>query len=456
MPGPKQRPFSSHRRCRQSLDRDAFRDYVEALPFFDSHSHMAGFEQGTPVDDRQALTLPAILGNDYLAYLAGACADAPFAPSRSLPALPDAAAHLRMILPTLEACRGLTTYAALREGIRELHGIEGDDITLDNWEATNRSIMKAYRTYGERAWQRAVIRRAGVCKQVQICSLPYVTRHWPSLPPAERQAQAAILLPSLIIDDYFYAGAMSPRAVRESAEQLWGRAPRSFEDHLAFCAKVLDLFRDGGGNSVKILCAYKRSLRFEAVPADEAKALYTKGPEALSPAEMGRLQDALCADILELAIARGLPVLVHTGYSTPSDNGNPEHLYSLTQNPRLKGLRIGLCHAGWPDWPGSLLMARGSRGCYVDFSWTPLLSLDLARHMLGVAVDIVPMNKIMIGTDCGTAECFYGAARFVRQALTDVLVEKLERRQFGVDVAQTIARKILRDNAAEFFGVSAS
>ena len=70
--------------------------------------------------------------------------------------------------------------------------------TLANWRGIHDQIAAAYQRHGERAWQREIIRRAGVHYQVQICQLGYLTDHWASLPPAERKAQQAFLFPSLV------------------------------------------------------------------------------------------------------------------------------------------------------------------------------------------------------------------------------------------------------------------
>ena len=78
------------------------------------------------------------------------------------------------------------------------------------------------------------------------------------------------------------------------------------------------------------------------------------------------------------------------------------------------------------------------------------------RRMLGEAIDMVPMNKVMLGTDCGTAECFYGAAKLNRRILADVLLAKVAEGQFAMSVAQSIARRFLYENACEFFGVPAA
>ena len=428
--------------------------YVESLPFFDMHSHVAGFDLGTPTDDREGLTLPKLLVNDYLAYLSGSCVDQAVAPQKNADGQgEDVEKSFRSILPLLERCRGLTTYAALREGIRRLHPFVGKDITLKNWRQINRRIGSVYRRYGHRAWQREVMKRAGVVRQVQIVHFPYVVDHWGSLPPAERQAQQQVLMPSLVLDGLLFTGFVANNASRERSMELVHLRPRGHAEHLEFCGRVLDRFLKEGGKSVKLLAAYLRPLRFEEVADPEAERLYEKGPDKLQPQELRRLQDNLLWRLLEMAVARKLPLIVHTGYSIPLEWGDPELLLNLFGSRRLSGLKVALAHSGWPNEAAAMIMARTYRGAYIDLCWTPLLSEELGRRVLSEAIDTVPMNKILIGTDCGTVEMFMGTAVLIRRVLAEVLGDKVRRGQFPVETAKTVARAILWENPCEFHGM---
>jgi len=423
---------------------DELRNYIDTLPFFDSHSHMAGFDVGTPLDDKQGRSLPQILVNDYLQYLSGSCCDTTI--TSDVP-IEQAEEHFRSILPLLDVCRGMTTYTVYREAIRELHPYEGDDIALDNWAAINEQVVRAYQQYGERAWQREVVRRAGVVKQAHMCQLAYVVDHWSSLPEAERAAQAAYLVPCLFIDGYFFGGFDVCHEGRRRSLEILDARPTTHGQYVAFCGQVLDRFIREGGRAVKLVSAYVRTLKFEDVPDAVAEPLFARGPESLEGDDRRRLEDNLLWHLVRMAKDRGLPLLVHTGYTTPTEWGDPEHLLDIIGT----GINVALLHSGWPREGGAMLLARSRRNCYFDMCWTPLLSPTLARHIMGMAIDMLPMNKIMIGTDCGSAEAFFGTVKLVRQVLYDVLAEKVHDGQFGTAVARKIARAILHDTAAEFF-----
>ena len=434
------------------------RAFIDAQPMIDTHSHVCGFDDGPPLDDKFGYSLPQILMRDYLLYLTSSCSDLPVKPRGETDwSIDDAEAHFLALQPLLEQYRGLTTYAALREGIRELHPFEGEDITSANWRGINESIVNAYRTWGERAWLRKAAKQVGIEQQNQMVVLNYVTESWGELPAEEREAQKHFLMPSLILDGLFYTGFPRHKETRRKAMEIVGLQPTTYDEHLAFCEKVLDTFiaHTGTGRTVKLLAAYARSLFFaQDVPEGRARELYAQDPETLTSEPLRELQDNLFWKLMGMVVDRNLPLIVHTGYSYPTKFGDPEHLVNLAQTHR--SLKIDLAHSGWPNEGGALLLARTYRGCYFNLCWTPLMSYELGRHIMSVAIDMIPRNKILVGTDCGTVECMVGTARLLRRVLGDVLEEKMRLGQFGLDVAKSYARAILYDNPIEFYGVSAA
>jgi hypothetical protein len=433
----------------------SLRDHIASLPFVDTHSHMAGGDFGSPVDDREGKSLPQVLMSDHLRYLLEAQGAGAELLGGYRQWKPDQAEQqMAALLPLLERVRHTTAYAVVRDGIRELHPFPEDDITADNWRAINERIVHAYRQRGERAWQRDVLHRAKVVLQNQMVELPYVTDHWDALPPAERAAQKRLLLPSLVLDGYLFGGFEASARGRRRSLELLGLKPKSHGEYLAFLDRVLDLFVSRGGRSVKLMLAYHRTLHFDPVPDMEAERLFARGPEMLRGEGLHRLQDNLAWHLLERAARRGLPLIVHTGYAVPTEHANPERLLPLITSPRLSGMRFDLCHSGWPNEGGALLLARTHPQVYFNLCWTPVLSRALARRVLAEAIDMLPADKILVGTDTGTAEACLGAVRLVRSVLTEVLDEKVRTGQFGPDVAKRLACAILLDNPLAFYRMS--
>lgn len=435
------------------------RDHIANLPFVDTHSHMNGGDFGTPADDRGGRSLPQILMSDHLRYVleaqraGGAAAQEMLAQYRSWP--PHAPeSHMATLLPLLERVRHVTAWAVVRDGIREMVPFPETDITEDNWRRINDQILSTYRRHGERAVARAALRRARVVLQNQVVELPYLTDHLDALPPDEQAAQRRFLLPSLVLDGYLFGGFTASTAGRRRSQELLDLRPRTHSEYLEFLGKTLDLFVARGGRSVKLMLAYHRTLRFEHVPDMEAGRLFSRGPEQLRGDGLHRLQDNLAWHLLEMAARRNLPLIVHTGYAVPTDRADPEHLLPLITSPRLEGMRFDLCHAGWPRHGGAMLLATTYPQCYFDLAWTPLLSRALGRRLLSEAIDMLPADKILVGTDTGTPEAFLGAVWLIRSLLTEVLDEKVRCGQFAEDVAKRLACAVLLDNPVAFYGMS--
>jgi hypothetical protein len=428
--------------------------FVAALPFIDTHSHMAGGDAGSPLDDRAGKSLPQVLMSDHLRYLLEAQwqANALFDNYRQWKP-EDAEAHMAVVLPLLDRVRNLTAYSIVREGIRELHPFPEPDITEANWRRINDQILAAYRQHGEREWQRQTARRAGVVLMNQMVTLPYVTDHWDSLPRPEREAQRRWLLPSLVLDGYLFSGFKADWDARQRSEALVGLSPRTHAQYLEFLDRVLELFVGKGGRSVKLMTAYVRSLRFDPIPDLEAARLFARGPHNLRGEGLTRLQNNLFWHLIERVQKRDLPLIVHAGYSTHPDWASPRHLIPLLQ--RFPGMNVDVSHSGWPNHGTALILARQFGNCYFNLCWTPVLSRALGRRMLSEAIDMLPVNMILIGTDTGTPEAFLGAVRLTRALVAEVLEEKVCEGQFDIDVAKRVAKAILFDNALEFYGMNA-
>lgn len=427
------------------------KNFIENIQFFDMHSHMAGFDLGSPADDKKPVTLYEILTNDYLAYISGSCIDKPVVPAKM-----EDKKNLSYddIKDLLHRCQALSTYCVMREGIRMLHPFKESDINEKNWNKINKSIIEAYSKYGERKWQRLVCKKVGVFKQVHISTLPYVTIHFDSLGHEEKYEQLKLLAPSLVLDGYVFSGFKVYQDAREMSYKIIGKKSETLDEYLMFCDKVLDLFKMKGGKSVKLLISYHRTLKIENIEKKRTEQLFRIGYQNLSKKALHTLQDFLLKKILIMAKDKSLPLIVHTGYSNPTTYGDPENLETLFQDPQLKGLKVSICHSGWPNEGKAIIMARTYRNCYFDLSWTPLLSETLGFRILSEVIDMVPLNKILIGTDCGTAECFAGTVKLIRRTLFNVLNEKMQKKMFDLKTAKYIAKAILYENPLEFHNIT--
>jgi hypothetical protein len=89
---------------------------------------------------------------------------------------------------------------------------------------------------------------------------------------------------------------------------------------------------------------------------------------------------------------------------------------------------------------------------YVDLCWVHVISPWVARQTLHEWIETVPANKIFgFGGDYIFVEGAYAHSRMARRGVAQVLAEKVEGGYLTEDEAIVLARKLLRENAVQFF-----
>jgi len=110
-----------------------------------------------------------------------------------------------------------------------------------------------------------------------------------------------------------------------------------------------------------------------------------------------------------------------------------------------------LFHGGYPwvNETGAIVMRH--RNTWIDANWLPTLSPSMAKQAFHQWLEVVPSNRILLGTDNIHAEGIYGAKEVMCRCLSEVLAEKVESGDLTEEDAQRIGQQILRDNALELF-----
>lgn len=433
------------------------REFIQGMTIYDTHEHVAGFDWGYKPDDLPSAkrhprkSLPHVLMNDMLLYITGSTGYAGPSLAPTSWKVEDAEGYWRAIQPVLEDLRGAAVYTTIREGLKQLYGFEGDDITDENWKALNEKIASTHEAKGEAVWMLETLERAKVRRIIQMAHLPYLIEFWPSLEPGLRARMQSIVKPSLVLEPFFYSGFEPDRSkARERTMELLGMHPKNHAEHLAFMHEAVRRHREAGGGSLKIIAAYQRTLFFDEVPDGEARRLYDKGREKLSAPEMQRLQDNLVWHLARFAEEFGFPIQVHTGYSLPVSLGNPENMYNLVR--RFPKVPFYMCHAGWPGDGGLSFMARTFANVHFGFCWMIALSPALARRLMDEMFDLIPANKMLVGMDCGSPESFYGTNVMTRETTAQVLAGKVDAGLISRRAAKHLAQRFFHDNGLAMFG----
>jgi len=201
--------------------------------------------------------------------------------------------------------------------------------------------------------------------------------------------------------------------------------------------------------ALKSALAYDRELKFEAVPYETARQAW--GQPSPEPRLKKAFGDFVVDHLCGLAAKHDLPMQTHAGTAL-IEGSHPLNLAPLIQrHPRTRFL---LMHLAYP-WSRDLLgMAFVHRNIWLDLTWSWILSPSHFTAALHEAIDILPdESRMMLGGDNWHLEETFGAIRSFRGLLRRVLEEKMERGDLSAEDALRLARRILHENAAAFFGL---
>lgn len=330
-----------------------------------------------------------------------------------------------------------TGYArSIRIALQDLFAFP--DINLE----TLQPISDALQHSNQGGWYRTVLQdKAGIEK----CVVDY----------GASQLELEFLHPALRFDRFFY---MDSAAMIRQFEQENNCSIRSYDDLSGLLTQLIGKGKAEGMVAIKCALAYRRTLKFDKWSDVEVKRSFDRlmaSDDKPIPFNQAKpLQDALFYRLLEHAADLHIPIQVHTGMQSGSGNdlrnSDPTLLCNLFyEHPSVK---FCLMHAGYPFSDQAAVLAKTFPNAYIDMSWVPLISSTVARHILDVLLDMVPMNKIIIfGGDHVIVEGAYAAAKLTREMIKVVFEQKMKRGELQKGVAFSIARKIMYDNGKEFF-----
>jgi uncharacterized protein len=406
--------------------------FIRDIPVIDVHEH----HMTEPLLNRD-VGLARLLRESYAGWtqkrpsllsVGGAGADAP------------AGGGWAEIAPYFE---GSGTNAFVRNIVRalqSLHGLKGPSVTERNWAALDSRIRERHADPG---WNASVMERAGIVLAV--------TDQYTD-PLADATAALGERYRSVLRINAFAMGwhAESRDHNSNSALEMLGRLgmqPRSFEEYLETFPRVLDLLPGLHKVGLKNALAYDRSVNFDDIDHDAARNAWGKKEPA--PAEKKAFGDVVIDAWCRLAGERDIPVQMHLGTGRIRGSRPLEAAGLIERNPRTRFL---LMHLAYP-WTDELLgMAFVYRNIWLDLTWSWLLSPNRFPDSLREAVDVLPdESRMMIGGDAWHVEETYAAITIARELVGETLDSCVRAGQFSSPQAERLARKILHDNASEFF-----
>ncbi len=356
---------------------------------------------------------------------------------------------LEELPPLLKQTQNTTYYQAFFRALRDLHGLEGNELNPENLRAASASISKAY---GRPDWYSHVIRdRCNI--KFMLRDMNYLMTNDDFIKPVLRMDEYLMLRHRKNLRGWIERGA--PIFVPRITGAEYKEKVRTFDDYLALMESDFQKALEFGAVAIKIGIAYDRTLQFEKVSIDDAHRIFGLSEEKTTWNDIKSFQDFIMFRIIGSAGEKGLPVQIHTGLLANGKNtlanANPLHLNNIFLE--FPHVRFDVFHGAFPFTGEIGSLALMFPNVYLDTCWLPLISYQSFKNALSEWLSYVPAGKFLWGGDCGCAEGIYGAVYMVRQGLAEVLAEKIRDGLFDEEYALTVAKSILHDNACTFFNL---
>jgi len=168
------------------------------------------------------------------------------------------------------------------------------------------------------------------------------------------------------------------------------------------------------------------------------------------------LQDYLIHYILRFADESKIPIQVHTGlqegYGNYITNADPTLLLGLFNE--YKRVRFDIFHGGYPYCNELVAIVKNFQNVYANLAWLHIISLTAARLYLHQLIEAVPSNKVFgFGGDYIFIGGMYGHLQIAKENIARVLFEKVQEEYFSEKEEIDYARKMLYDNAKDFYNL---
>jgi len=434
------------------------RDAVNGIPLVDTHEHLLSEEERNRAAHDFGYLFPHYASSDLIsAGMPAGLLEAVRTTARPVlvermarigwirkpppfaaPTRPDLSLDQRWtaLAPYWECIRSTGYGTCLRIAIRDLFG--APDLNERTYAQVSDAIAGSRRV----GWYRHVLKeKAGIAMSIQDDYRTAVDRE--------------LFAPVVRLEHFACA---TTRGDLRHIEADTGQAVHTLDDLVGAMHAALDRDLRAGAVGIKIGVAYRRTIRFEKVPRCDAERVFARlfchlgeGP---SWEEARPLQDYMFHQIVRAAVEREVPIQIHTGLQEGNgnvlENSNPLHLANLClEYGRAK---FDVFHGGFPFMGEAISLAKNFSNVFLDLCWLYIISPTAAGRMLHEAIETVPANKIFaFGGDFIIPEGAYGHSVMARQVVSRVLTEKVEDGYLTEEEAVQLARRILRENAANLY-----
>ena len=426
---------------------ERIRAEVEKIPLIDNHEHiMSQEERKDHAVDLSYLLSPYVCVDMVSAGMAPSLMEAIRFPTHRVqpttlpgPVREDMSLEerWRAMAPYWEAMRNTAYSRCFLIAIRDLFGFE--DLNDSTYAELSQAITDSRRP----GWYHHVLKeRAGIELAINDVGTTQVDRDF--------------FVPVIRLDQFIMARTRQELAILEQQTDM---AIHSLGDFVRAMEKALQGHVEAGAVGIKSALGYFRIIHHEKATQHEAEVVFNRVfshlGEGPSWNEAKPLQDYMMHQVIRLAIEAGLPVQIHTGltHGRIITDTKPTHLINLFEEYREA--KFDIFHGGYPYSSDLATLAKNYTNVYPNLCWVYLISPEMGRRALHEWIETVPGNKILaFGGDSPCPETAYAHSRMAREAVARVLTEKVEDHYLEEEEALTLARKMLRDNPADLFGLT--
>ena len=350
----------------------------------------------------------------------------------------------------LDFSRNTSYYSHFISGFQILYGFNEPYFTKEGIQELSKEIETNYKN--QETWYGKAFKKSGF-------EIMFVDQYWNSLNMDLDSRYFALVfninqLVGNISDRSRLTGKDAPAGMNiYKFARNEGHVIETLDDYLEFADILFSKFLDNKTVCLKNSMAYSRSLNFEYVTYDRAKALFARPSSSLSNEEKKELQDFMFHWIIKKSTEVDLPIQIHTGYLAGNgntlENSRPTKLNNLfLRYPKADFI---LFHGGYP-WTGEYsALGKMFSNVYLDIVWLPQISREAAVRALDEMLDCVPYNKFFWGGDCHFIEESAGSLEFGKDVVAEVLAGRVNRGLMTGETAREVMRGIFRENAVRVF-----
>ncbi|MEU9488068.1 amidohydrolase family protein [Streptomyces decoyicus] len=240
-------------------------------------------------------------------------------------------------------------------------------------------------------------------------------------------------------------------------ETLAERTAAAVRDAEEFTDALARAVRDAARTAVafKTVAAYRHGLALDPVPPAPG-AVHTAARSWLVAGAPRLTDPVLLRHLVQLAVATGRPLQLHTGFGDPDlrlDHADPALLTDLVRATADTGTDLVLLHC-YPYHRQAAYLASVFPHVYADIGLTLTHTGPRAAAVLAEFLELAPFGKLLFSTDAyGLPELYVVGSALFRTALATVLGDWTASGAWSAEDARRVGAMIAADNARRVYGL---